>query len=204
MSYFIVTKIGHRFYICLPETNPHWELHICLNSHHYNQKTKTWGIVFNISATLQPNQRRVSARLECKVGEDPCYSWVYIRLHPAHTLKRTHDSESYLPKARGEGLYMRAPEQLQLCVLRGIKENSEYPNGRAQTGAIQKSDPNIGMAVHIYSKAQVTALTGKKSKQGVQAYWKRIREQSQWHLMRKVHERKEWLHLHLCRKLCWT
>ena len=84
MSYFIVTKIGHRFYICLPVTNPHWELHISLNSHHNDQKTKTWGIVCTISATLQPNQRRVSARLECKVGEGPCYSWVSIFIQHTH------------------------------------------------------------------------------------------------------------------------
>ena len=70
---------------------------------------------------------------------------------------------------------MRAPEQLQLCV-QSIKENSEYPNGRAQTGAIQKSEPNIGMAVHVYSKVQVTALIGKKQT-GVQAYWKWITSQ---------------------------
>ena len=57
---------------------------------------------------------------------------------------------------------MRAPEQLQLCVLRGIKENSEYSHGRAQTGAIQKSDPNIGMAVYVYRKVQITVLIGKQ------------------------------------------
>ena len=62
--------------------------------------------------------------------------------------------------------------QLQPRVHRGIKEKLEDPYGRTQTGrAVQKSDPNNGIAVHVAKSHHSIDWKEARVVKSVQGYW---------------------------------